>query len=182
MYNHKEENLTEALTRQSSQAYHDAYKLYFKKVRMQAFLKLKNHADADDIAQEVFRSLLEKGGNLKIEKSLENYLVIIARNKAVDVLKTRTHHQNYIDRTAPTLPVMVDAISHQLENKEFMENVHLGLTKINSKLVRDVFKHYYLEGMNHKEVAALLDISVYNSRTSVNRAINSLRDFFKNLD
>lgn len=181
MHQNLDENLLNALRKGCRKAHNEVYRLYAVHVQMQAFYILNDRNDAEDVVQEVFKSLFEKGEALEIEKSLKNYLLMSAKYIALDMQKTRAHHKKYIHHTAYIQPKM-ELPGKQLENRDFNKNVQLGLEKIRSPLIRDAFKLYHLEDMDHKDVAELLGISVYYSRTSVNRAMNSLRDFLKNSD
>jgi len=181
MENFTNENLLAELRGGSEKAFKAIYDLYSQEVQMKAFLILENQEEAEDVVQDVFLSLFEKRKTLVIEKDLKNFLLSAARYKAVDKLRKRASHQKYV-KEAMHGHTRQQSPSRNLEDKEIIISVLLGLEKVQSDNYKKAFRLMYFEGFDYKQVAVILGTSVPFSRTYINRTLNILRDFLKNSD
>jgi RNA polymerase sigma factor (sigma-70 family) len=174
-------NLLNDLRGGCEKAYEAIYKLYAEEVQMKAFCILDNREEAEDVVQDVFLSLFEKRETLIIEKDLKSFLLSAARYKAVDKLRKKASHHKYV-REAMYVLTKQQSPSRNLEDKEIIIGVLMGLEKIQSDKYKKAFKLMYFEGCDYKQVAVILGTSVPFSRTYINRALTILRDFLKNSD
>lgn len=124
-----------------------AIELYSDMIRRICLLHLKNHADTEDILQEVLLKYILRSDvfeNIEHEKA---WFIRVTLNSCKDFLKSLFRH-----RTVP-LDLLSEESGHILpEHSEVLESV-LSLPK-NYRVV--IYLHYY-EGYTAKEIGALLN-------------------------
>lgn len=133
---------------------------YSQTVARAAFAYLKNTADAEDITQEVFLTLLEKQPSFHSEAHLKAWLIRVAVNKSKNALKS-----GWFSRTQPlyeTLP----ALSPE-------ENETLSCVLSLDEKYRIPIHLFYYEGYSIEEIAAILHLkpATVGTRLSRGRAI-----------
>ncbi|MHB1153849.1 MAG: sigma-70 family RNA polymerase sigma factor [Eubacteriales bacterium] len=116
---------------------------YAHTVAKTAFAYLKNTADAEDITQEVFLSLMQKNPLFENEEHLKAWLIRVAINKSKNHLKSGWFKSN--NRIPDELPYLSqeqsDLLSEVLAlDLKYRLPIHL----------------YYYEGYTIKEIAKIL--------------------------
>jgi RNA polymerase sigma-70 factor (ECF subfamily) len=160
-----------------------AFSIIYTRHRMKAFrvayFMLQNQQEAEDVVQEVFSSLWKKRHKLHVSTSLKSYISGAARNKCLDMIRTKGLHHKYAvefnhhhSEAAPA--------NMQLEHKEFLNNIQTALQSVKSNICKEAFTMVHLQGLDYKEAAQQLGISVPVSRTYVNRAMKVIRGLMKN--
>jgi RNA polymerase sigma-70 factor (ECF subfamily) len=140
---------------------------------------------AEDLTQDVFLKLYQKGHTFRAESKLSTWLYRIARNACYDFLKRRKHEprllptggqENDTGRTA-TLP---DPASGQpgparrLEQAEVKERVMEALETL-PKRFRDPFVLVVLQGMAYDAAAEIVGCSVKTLSSRLSRARTRFR-------
>ena len=77
-----------------------AYEKYSDTVYRIAFLILKNHAEAEDILQNVFLKLLKTKKSFESDDHLKAWLIVSAKNASKDILKSFWRKNVFTDETA----------------------------------------------------------------------------------
>ncbi len=152
-------------------AQYKVYKKYYKAMYNTAFRIVNNSFDAEDIMQESFLSAFTKLDSFNETVTFGAWLKKIVINNSLTVLKK----VNKFD-TVPLEKVIIN------EAKEEMQDYNL--LKVDDILEKiSQLKNNYkvaitlnlVEGYDYKEIAQVMDISYENSRTTVSRAKNKLR-------
>lgn len=134
---------------------------------------------AGDVLQEIF---------LKIWRSIERYdtdkgrlftwMVNIARNTAIDTLRSKAHKQGQkVQELGSNTMVMDQFAVHQSVD-------HLGLTKVIEQLNREqrvIIDLAYYKGCTQEEISKILDIPLGTVKTRMRNAIIQLRTILKQL-
>ena len=81
-----------------AEQFDSAFKEHYHKVRHVAFNFLKNHEQAEDVAQDVFVTLWKKRHELDFTKSVFPWLITITRNSCLNIVKSHKVQQKYQDR------------------------------------------------------------------------------------
>ena len=128
-----------------------------------AFLYLKNMPDAEDIAQEVFLTYLEKEPEFENEKHERAWLVRVAANKSINLLRSRSRRGE--------LPLLEDLSYLPKEESGLLEAV-LSL----EEKYRLPLHLYYYEDYSILEIAALLQTKPATIGTRLARARKQLKE------
>ena len=124
--------------------------LYRKMVWSAALCYVKNPADADDIAQDVFLKLYTYDGSFENEEHIKAWLLKCAVNRSKNILRSHWY------RFSQPLEAAV--------NKEYLDDKDSGFElpelfgKISPKNRIALYLHY-IEGYSVEETARLLNIS-----------------------
>lgn len=120
----------------------------------------------EDIAEEVFASLL-KGGNSAYINSPLQWLFTISDHKATDAIRKRHEEMAYTDALNA---------SADFDYSFLGADVQLAFSHLDP-LSRQILVMHFWEGYTHKEIAALLNITCGNVRLKVSRAYKILQKF-----
>lgn len=140
-------------------------RMYYKSVCTAAFCCLKNHSDADDVAQEVFLKLYTSGNSFESDEHAKAWLLRCAINKSSDLL--RSHWYRF------SLPLESAA------DKEYAESPVSGelfalLNRLKPKIRIAMYMHYY-EGYPVNELSEILGISESSVRSRLMRGRRQLK-------
>ena len=139
---------------------------------------INDETAAGDVLQEIF---------LKIWRSIERYdadkgrlftwMVNIARNTAIDTLRSKAHKQGQKLQELGSNAVMEQFAVHQAVD-------HLGLTKVIEQLNKEqrvIIDLAYYKGCTQEEISKILDIPLGTVKTRMRNAIIQLRTILKQL-
>lgn len=148
------------------------YKLMYKRLYLFARNFLMDEALADDVVQEVFLGLWNKGKNMQGSIPLERYLFTSVRNLCVD------HHRklNIIDKYQKHL-IESEAMVYFPYTEEESER-EAKVKKLLSELPdmqRQVVELSVVEGLKYKEVAERLNIAEGTVHTHIKRAYKYIK-------
>ncbi len=141
--------------RELEQIYNEAYKAVF----WTAMALLKNEADAEDIVQDTFVSLIESYDSIEDKSKVVAWLKKTAANKCLNRL-TRTKTDNVEDgffETIEALPedFLPDSIAESEETRRIIMNI---IDNILSDDIRRTLVLFYFDEMSTKEIAEVLGI------------------------
>lgn len=140
-------------------------RMYYKNVCTAAFCCLKNHSDADDVAQEVFLKLYTSDSSFASDEHAKAWLLRCAVNKSADIL--RSHWYRF------SLPLESAADKAYLDDPGSVELLGL-LNRLKPKIRIALYLHYY-EGYTVCELAKILGISESSVRSRLMRGRRQLK-------
>ncbi len=135
---------------------------YSKMIIKLAFTYVKNTADAEDIAQDVFVSLIKRGYGFESEEHEKAWLIRVTINKAKNYLKSSWNKLK--------VPLEED-VSYMPEEESEVLNTVLNLP---SKY-RTVIHLYYYEDYSINEIASILNKKPATIGTWLSRGRNLLK-------
>lgn len=135
-----------------------------------AFRFLNDPQDAEDIAQEVFLRLFRAAGGYKPRASLRTYLFRIARNLCIDSLRKK--------RPEPMeeLPEAIDPKTpfDKLSEAESFKRLLDAISSLpDNQRAAILLRHN--QGLNYREIAEALDVTVSAVESLLVRARRTLR-------
>ena len=133
------------------------------------YLYVKNKADAEDIFQQVFLTLVEKKPKLKDKNHEIGWLIRVAQNKSKDFLKS------YWKKNIQELREE----EYLLDNEENQDMGVLDSIFGLDKKYRTVIYMYYYEGYASGEIADILGIKDATIRTQLKRGREELARLLK---
>lgn len=147
------------------------YKLYYKAMYNTAFRIVNDSFEAEDVMQESFLSAFTKLDSFSQQVTFGAWLKKIVINNSITAIRKNNKFE-----TIPIEKVVIKETSEYFSN-DFNPNV----TEILKKLSQ--LKNNYkvaltlnlIEGYDCEEIAQIMDISYENTRTTISRAKNKLR-------
>ena len=141
--------------RELEQIYNEAYKAVY----WTAMALLKNEADAEDIVQDTFVSLIESYDSIEDKSKVVAWLKKNAANKCLNRL-TRTKTDNVEDgffETIEALPedFLPDSIAESEDTRRIIMNI---IDNVLSDYIRRTLVLFYFDDMSTKEIAEALGI------------------------
>ncbi len=158
---------------------------YRKKIYSLAFQVLGNHLDADEVVQETFVRVYRKRKELNDVRYFSSFIIRVATNYAIDMLRKRKGHSTMPDDTA-TLPgsiqldlsSRVETPSESLERKRLMEEVNRALEQLPPRQRLTAILHD-VEGYTKSEIAQVFDCPEATVRSNLHIARTKIRKILK---
>ena len=156
-------------------AFFEIYTMYSRAMLNTCFRIVNNREEAEDILQESFISAFKNLHQFKNDSTFGAWLKKIVINYSLNALKKR---KNIITVDVDKIDLSdADAGKENLNFK--IETVKEELKKLPDGY-RIVLSLYLIEGYEHKEIAAMLGISISTSLSQYHRAKEKLREALKN--
>lgn len=151
----------------------------FPKVKNFAQMLLKSEVEAEDVAQDVFCRLWSQPDIwLNNDRELDGYMFMMTRNTIINIFKHQQIEQEYQDRILDK-----SVLSELTENEDILKNIYyeemlmvvrLTLEKMPERR-RLIFELSRFKGLNYKEIAEKLNVSVRTVEHQVYLALIELK-------
>jgi len=153
---------------------HRLYSYFSSKMYGVALRYAATYDEAQDILQEGFIKVFDKLSTFRGEGSLEGWIKRIFINTAIEKYRERIYHLSVDDMSENGYFAEENHASSSLGVKDL-----LALIQQLPDQYRIVFNLHTLEGMNHKEIGAMLGITESTSRSNLSRARMLLQEMIK---
>ncbi len=163
------------------EAFAELVRRYQKRIYSLGLQILGNHLDADEVTQETFVRIYKKRKELQNVKYFSTFLLRIATNYAIDLLRKRQGHTGISSETS-SLPGSVQLElsrrvampSEQYENKELMEEIKAAIRQLPPRQKLTAILHD-IEGFSKAEIAQALDCPEATVRSNLHIARRKLK-------
>jgi len=165
-------NLLKRCEKNEQSAQFEIYKLYYKAMYNTSLRILKDSFEAEDVMQESFLVAFTKLGTFKGEVTFGSWLKRIVINKSITQLRKNNKYEEVSLDIVPEQSESVEENNEysMLKAKDIVESInHL---KDNYRLALTL---NLIEGYDYEEIAEIMKITYQNSRTTISRAKNKLR-------
>lgn len=147
------------------------FRRYSGPVYSVAFRVLRDSGQAEDVLQEVFLQLWRKpAAFVQNRGSLGAWLVVIGRNRAIDVLRRRKPSSSVEDVVLAS-PVNV---ADEAERNTVMQKVRGVIANLPEEQ-RKTLQLAYFEGLSHTEIASRTGDPLGTVKTRIRQALITLR-------
>ncbi|MCC7009275.1 MAG: RNA polymerase sigma factor [Acidobacteria bacterium] len=155
-------------------AFEEVYRAYAPRM-FGLICRMTGRSHAEDLLQETFLTAHRKLGSYRGDAALGTWLFRVATNVCLDHLRSRGYRSGRL----------MDELPDEVQDERRPESAVLGvidrldLERAVSALppgARTVFVLHDVEGFEHREIAAMLDISEGTSKSQLHRARLRLRD------
>jgi RNA polymerase sigma-70 factor (ECF subfamily) len=151
------------------------FRRYSGPVYSVALRVLRDSGQAEDILQEVFLQLWRRpAAFIENRGSLGAWLVVIARNRAIDLLRRRKPSDS-VDDVVLASPVNV---ADEAERNTMMQRVRGVLANLPEQQ-RTTLELAYFEGLSHTEIASRTGEPLGTVKTRIRQALITLRKAFE---
>jgi RNA polymerase sigma-70 factor (ECF subfamily) len=151
-------------SKRSATAYEELYDRYADKLYRYAIFLINDTAKTEDIIQNIFISLYDKLINDKNEiNNLNAYLHCAVKNQVYKAIKKNEKEVEFEETKYEQV------VQQNYDDTELFELIKKAINKLEPKYKEPyVLKEF--NGMSHKEIAEILNLSVEGVRTRVHRA------------
>jgi RNA polymerase sigma-70 factor (ECF subfamily) len=167
----QDELLLERVRTRDHKAMTDLFDRYGGMVYSVALRVLKDSGHAEDVMQDVFFNLWENPRTFAAGRgSLGAWLLVVARNRAIDALRRRKP-SDPVDEVV--LPAKTNLAS-EAERNTIMEKVRGIMNRLPSDQQRSLQLAFF-EGLSHSEIAAQTGDALGTVKTRIRSALISVR-------
>lgn len=135
--------------------------LYYGKIYNYIFYRVCDQSLAEDLTQDVFVKLTKNIHSYVPTASFSSYLYRIAHNTVVDHLRTAKQIEEILETQAA--PDVLTAVEAKLD----VQNMLAALPEHQ----RECIILYYLQELNYREIAQILDIPIPTAKSRVQRGL-----------
>ncbi len=146
-----------------------------------AYSVLRHHADAEDVAQEVFLRVLRHAKELERVRNQKAWVAKIAWRTAVDRVKRREQRQEEVTSAIEDLRADRIGTDDSLAEKQRMELLRGMIATLPTDL-REPLVLSTVQEMSNSDIAEVLAIPEASVRTRMARARTMLRKKLKSLE
>ena len=166
------EHIIKLCQERDSSSQRSLYEHYSYVVRLICLHYASNKDEAKDFLQEIFIKIFTSIDGYNFKGSFDGWVKRIANNYCINQISRNKNYTEPLDEN--TFEVEYENDSESKYNNFSKEQIMSALESLDSTY-KIVFNLYVLEGLSHKEISKLLDISEANSRIRLNRARNLLK-------
>jgi RNA polymerase sigma-70 factor (ECF subfamily) len=138
-----------------------------------------NRAEAEDIVQEVFARVWREAGTFDRSRgSAAAWIVTLTRNRAIDVIRSRSRRARHEDDQSAEEPVVTEPTATpevQVVDAQRAEAVRQALDSLRPEQ-RQVIELAYFGGLSHSEIAERLQQPLGTVKTRIAQSVKRLRD------
>ncbi len=153
-----------------------AFSDYFRKNHDQFVrfaMRFVEKEDALDIVQEVFVRLWNNRSGINPEKSLNSYVYTSIRNQALNFLRDHSSKiETLIEDELPSIP------EQKQESDSLLSHLKLCIEELPERQ-REAFELSRFDGLQHDEIAEIMDVSSRTVNNHIVAALKTLRDQLK---
>jgi RNA polymerase sigma-70 factor, ECF subfamily len=172
------ESLAGKINRSDKRAYDDFFRLLYPQLTGFAITYVRDKSTACDIVQDAFVNLWQKRSGIDPGKSLRSYMYQMVRNRCLNELRNRSKE------------VVSSELAEKNSNSEMeIENQYYDLNPLGSRFhewinalperQKEAFELSRFEGMDHDEIAGLMNISVKTVNNHIVAALTQLRENYR---
>jgi RNA polymerase sigma factor (sigma-70 family) len=172
---YSEDKLIKQFNKGDRQALTRVYDMWFSNLCYFAYRVTGNMAEAEDITVTTMEALLSRHAHFETMANVKAFIYITARNKCLKYLqsaqKQKTSHKELHEIQDETEEyVLVQMIRAEMMKKIYNEIENLPANR------KDVFKLFYIEGLEVGEIAEKLKMTPGAVSTAKSRALDQLRN------
>jgi RNA polymerase sigma-70 factor, ECF subfamily len=151
---------------------------YYRLLSRYAGRLLKNEADGQEVAADVFMTFWEKRQSIAVKQSLRQYLFAMTRHRILRRLKANGRIQGLLELTPETVKEYeINWLADGEPDEDTYVSTHYLATYINQlpPQRRHIFQLNKIEGLSYTEIAQRLGISEKTVKNHVYRAMLKLK-------
>lgn len=159
-------------------AFEELYNRYWKKLLVQALIKLKAEAEAEEVVQDVFMDLWERRRSIEIQKTFHTYMASCVKYQILKRLARQRKHDTFEQESRLSFTdgvnITEDWLNYEATRRQIEETVQCLPEKCQL-----VFRLSREEGYSQKEIAEALSISTKTVETHLGKALKTIRSSFQ---
>ena len=187
----EDRQLIEKIKQGEKEAFRELVEKYKKPLYYYCYRLCRNHADAEDLSQEVFIKVFRKIDQFREEAKIQTWMYRIASNAFIDKKRRKTVMISETDN--PEIEIRSDMAILQSQKSEIspeintessmiQDHINTAMQKLSEKeKTAFILKHY--EGLAIKEIAAIFKTTDGTVKSHLFRAVQKLQvalSFYRN--
>ena len=183
----QEKELLAGVKKKDSEAFIKAYDLYVDQIFRFVYFKVGSKEEADDLTSIVFLKTWNYVQESRLEdfKTLKSLIYKIARTSIIDYYRKNSNfHKVALENKEGEQIDIKDEKQDIARQAEI--NSDFGIIEQKLKELKDEYREVivlrFIDELNIKEIAAILDKPKNNVRVLVHRALKALRELMENKD
>lgn len=169
-----ESDIIERLRSGQKEAFDAIYDIYGRRVLAFCIRLTGSKEDAEDVAQDVFLNLWRNRDDIREVDTLGPFLFISARNRILNLWKTRLNSTLYNDYVNLMRQNITQNDFENIEYREFEKMVVAEMEKL-PKTQRRVVRMSRLENLDVTEIAGEMGLSVQTIKNALSAGLKTLR-------
>jgi RNA polymerase sigma-70 factor, ECF subfamily len=149
----------------------ELFKTYYKGLCLFARQYIHDNEKVEDIVQDVFLNIWEKGELNASEAQVKSYLYTSVRNRCLNFIRDHKKFNDNID----TSFIENSIESNRIEYRELEQLIKAAIASLPEKC-REVFELSRFKEMKYQEIADALGISVKTVEAQMSKALKVLRE------
>ncbi|OGD23457.1 MAG: hypothetical protein A2Y69_02040 [Candidatus Aminicenantes bacterium RBG_13_59_9] len=160
------------------QAFKDIVLLHQQKVFLLSYSILKNREDALDVVQETFMRLYQKLDAYEKGRNFKAWLLQIAKNLSIDYYRKHRGRRRDMetDQRIEDLPLAAADYRSNPESSELSRVLARNLERLGERQ-RLIFVMKHFNGLEYREIAQVLGISVGTVKSLHFKAVRNLKNW-----
>ena len=166
--------------------FEEIYISFYPRLKRFAQEYVISEGDAENIVQDVFLTLWERGAFVSSHINLTSYLFTNIRNRCIDFLRHRIVMQNAANKMQEEyeLALQIKLQSLQAFDEQIFSNADMETVVVNAiqslpEKCRQIFVMNKIEGKKQKTIAEELDISIHTVESQMAIAYRKLKEILK---
>ena len=181
---HVEKWLIEKFKKGDNSAFETIFKAYYSELHNYAIGIIGDLEASEDIIEELFIWLWENRKSVRVESSLEAYLIKIIHNRCLNYVKHQKVKQKYLNENLRLRAIEEKVQEDYIEffkNQEYDNNEEKIRTAIENlpEQCRKIFIMNRFDELKYREIAQKLDISLSTVKNQMSIALKKIKDDLK---
>ena len=176
-----DKELLEKIIEGNESAFELIFIKYYDPLCKYAYSIMQNKNEVEEIVQSVFVKVWEYHKNIQVKVSLKSYLYQMVHNAVANELKRKKivqKHAEILGRLNLSNPISENYPIANLISQELEEKIEKEIAALPEQC-RLIFIKYKFEEKSYKEIAEEMNISNNTIKTQLRRAIQKLREAFR---
>jgi RNA polymerase sigma-70 factor (ECF subfamily) len=166
---------------QQSENKEGPFTILLKKYQQKVYYQIKRmgieHADADDIAQQVWIKVWHKLAGFKMESEFGTWLFRIAYNETLNFIQKNKRQKNTIIGDIDTIE-KEGATTDQRKSSEISIILERAVKQLPDKQ-RIVFMLRYFEAYSYEKIGEIMETTVGGAKANFHQAVKKIESFIK---
>lgn len=171
----QERKVVEQLREGSKEAFHKVFEDYGPKILAFSISYLKDHAEAEEMLQEVFLKLWESRSLLDPSKNIKSFLFKICINLIYDYIRKKNIKQVYIDYSLQNNTFQENNTWHEIIYNDMQNYLQLLISAMPEQR-QYIYRLSKEEGLTNEEIAQRLNLSQRTVENQLYRAVLFLKN------
>ena len=155
-------------------AYKELFLHYYKRLVSFSALITKNHGFAEEVVSDVFLKIWNNRATLSSIDNFHLYIYVITRNMSINrFLKEKRNHAFTLDSLTESFVEEMSSPEDLMITSEMKTNITAAINELPPRC-RLIFKLIREDGLKHKEVAELLELSVKTVENQMTIALKKI--------
>ncbi|MEO5948729.1 MAG: RNA polymerase sigma-70 factor [Chitinophagaceae bacterium] len=167
------EKLLQLIKHNDEGAFSALYNRCWKQLLVQATSLLNSQEEAEEIVQDVFVQLWKKRDSINIVHTVNTYISAMTRYGCLKILAKRKQAKRLENLAIPFVE-QENSTELWLDFEDLRQQLEEAISQLPDKC-QLIFKYSREAGLNDKEIASKLDLSVNTVRTQMHRALKKLK-------